>query len=160
MFNILIDSRSRHGSIIYKSKMYIFGGECDETSQHLNDLWVLNLEDYKWSKVDCKGHIPSERKGMSFVEFKGQFYLYGGISDNGSFNDLYSFNSSTSIWNQIETKNGGPGVRADHACVAENNGLIIIGGRHQNMNYYNDMYHISLGSSKYLRGKNKYKFIR
>ncbi len=107
----------------------------------------MRIDDYKWSKVECKGNIPSERKGMSFVEFKGQFYLFGGISDLGSLNDLYSFNPSMSIWNPIQTKNGGPCARADHACVAENNGLIIIGGRHQNMNYYNDIYHISILSS-------------
>jgi len=109
------------------------------------------LDDYKWSKVDCKGNIPSERKGMSFVELKGQFYLFGGISDLGSFNDFYSFNPNLNIWNQVQTKNGGPDVRADHACIAaENDGLIIIGGRHQNMSYYNDMYYVSFGLSKFL----------
>jgi len=136
---------------MYKGKMYIFGGECDQKVLNLNDLWTLDLESYKWNKLNCKGDvIPTERKGMSFIELNGQFYVFGGVSDRTSHADLYCFDPESNSWNQIGTKNEGPSGRADHSCVGYNNELVIIGGRNQHMYYFNDIYHILLNDGNNL----------
>jgi len=145
------DSRSRHGSLIYEGKMYIFGGECDQKVLNLNDLWTLDLESYKWSRLKYKGDVvPAERKGMSFIELNGQFYVFGGVSDTMSYADLYSFDPESDSWSQIGTKNEGPSGRADHSCVGYNNELTIIGGRNQRMYYFNDIYHMLLNDGNHL----------
>jgi len=41
--------------------LVIFGGICNQTGKKLNDLAVLNLQDFHWSSPFVAGHLPTPR---------------------------------------------------------------------------------------------------
>jgi Rab9 effector protein with kelch motifs len=79
-------TRMFHTSVVYKSKMYIFGGKTTSKSglsKELNDLWTFDLKKKKWQKIEAKGKIPESIRGnQSFfiqklkTKIKIQIYRY------------------------------------------------------------------------------------
>jgi N-acetylneuraminic acid mutarotase len=49
-------NRSSHTSTVIDNNMYVFGGR-NEYGVRLNDLWILNLLNYKWESVITE-YIP------------------------------------------------------------------------------------------------------
>ena len=58
--------------------MYVYGGKDVENSK-LDDLWCLDLNSKKWTKIEQKGDVPIGRSGASLVAFKEYLVMFGGI---------------------------------------------------------------------------------
>lgn len=55
-----------HSAVIYKEKMYIFGGKSvnpNSLSTFLNDFWSYDVINKKWEQISCRGEIPDPIKG-------------------------------------------------------------------------------------------------
>ncbi|THH04020.1 hypothetical protein EW146_g10287 [Bondarzewia mesenterica] len=75
-------ARSGHRMALWKHCIVLFGGFYDPgvTTRYLNDLWVFDIHDYKWSKIEFKDadRKPSPRSGFSFLSAPDGILLHGG----------------------------------------------------------------------------------
>ncbi|XP_066190543.1 F-box only protein 42 isoform X2 [Sylvia atricapilla] len=63
-----------HSSCVIKDKMIVFGGSLG-SRQMSNDVWVLDLEQWAWSKPSISGPSPHPRGGQSQL-FKDAWLLH------------------------------------------------------------------------------------
>jgi N-acetylneuraminic acid mutarotase len=71
---------------------------------------------------------PSPRLGHSLTLFKDDIYIFGGLSQETTFNELWVFNISTSTWTLLETKGEIPLERAAHSLTLFNDSQMILFG--------------------------------
>ncbi|KAG8429886.1 hypothetical protein GDO86_018948 [Hymenochirus boettgeri] len=57
-----------HSSCVIGDKMIVFGGSLG-SRQMSNDVWVLDLDHWSWSKPTIAGTCPHPRGGQSQVNF-------------------------------------------------------------------------------------------
>lgn len=70
----------------------MFGGS--DIEKKFNDLWVFDLVQHSWSKIDTKGYMPEERNGHSLTNYGDKLVLFGGIHDiTHEKNDLVVFDT-------------------------------------------------------------------
>ncbi|KAJ7285850.1 galactose oxidase [Mycena rebaudengoi] len=75
-------ARSGHRMAIWKHYIILFGGFYDPgiTTRYLNDLWVFDLQEYKWQQMQFRDTDlkPSPRSGFSFLSTPEGILLHGG----------------------------------------------------------------------------------
>ncbi|CAA7268695.1 unnamed protein product [Cyclocybe aegerita] len=75
-------ARSGHRMAVWKHLIVLFGGFYDPgvTTRYLNDLWVFDTQEYKWTQVEFKEteSRPSPRSGFSFLPCADGIVLHGG----------------------------------------------------------------------------------
>ncbi|EDR01442.1 uncharacterized protein LACBIDRAFT_310787 [Laccaria bicolor S238N-H82] len=91
-------ARSGHRMALWKGFVVLFGGFYDPgvTTRYLNDLWVFDMQEYKWSQVEFKetelkpsfvsptpitftcDSLLSARSGFSFLPCTDGIILHGG----------------------------------------------------------------------------------
>ncbi|KAF7294947.1 Galactose oxidase [Mycena indigotica] len=75
-------ARSGHRMAIWKHFIVLFAGFYDPgtTTKYLNDLWLFDLQDYKWRQAEFKETElrPSPRSGFSFISTPEGILLHGG----------------------------------------------------------------------------------
>jgi N-acetylneuraminic acid mutarotase len=87
-----------------------------------NDMFKLNGDTLKWTKVKRNGYGPSGRTGFSLVVHKRSFVVFGGVEDDETeedlssvfFNDLFGFNVDRKRWYPMTIRKrakGGGGSR-------------------------------------------------
>jgi N-acetylneuraminic acid mutarotase len=82
---------------MWGSKMVIFGGFV--SGQRVNDIWILDLDTFKWTEVNATGTMPEPRAGHSCVFYQDALYVFGGKDEeNNKLSDFWSFNLTTNIW--------------------------------------------------------------
>jgi N-acetylneuraminic acid mutarotase len=124
---------SRSGAATWtdsKGNLWLFGGDAFDingTLSGLNDLWEFNISTNEWTwiagsdvfvgngpngvygtlGVPAPGNIPGGRiSAMTWTDSKGNFWLFGGIGADSTFedgafgylHDLWEFNPSTLEW--------------------------------------------------------------
>jgi hypothetical protein len=107
-------SREHCGSGIFDKKIWIYGGEGNDSG---SDLWYYDINHRNWFFVENKGYEaihanlgnesltahPGHRSRMaSAMDQKGNFYLFGGDTKDWGFhtgrNDLWRYNTNTNKW--------------------------------------------------------------
>ncbi|XP_065331634.1 kelch domain-containing protein 4 [Cloeon dipterum] len=117
-------------------QLWLFGGEFASPSlsqfYHYNDLWVYQIGEKSWQKINCPGG-PSARSGHRMVLHKRQLILFGGYHDNNInfkyFNDVYAFDLKDYKWRKLEPAGIPPAPRS--AClmaVAPSGKILVCGG--------------------------------
>ncbi|KAJ6547548.1 hypothetical protein B0H19DRAFT_1166233 [Mycena capillaripes] len=75
-------ARSGHRMAIWKHYIVLFGGFYDPgiTTRYLNDLWLFDLQEYKWRQIEFRetDTRPSPRSGFSFLSTADGIVLHGG----------------------------------------------------------------------------------
>ncbi|KAJ7343500.1 galactose oxidase [Mycena albidolilacea] len=75
-------ARSGHRMAIWKHYIVLFGGFYDPgiTTRYLNDLWLFDLQEYKWRQIEFRETElrPSPRSGFSFLPTPEGIVLHGG----------------------------------------------------------------------------------
>ncbi|KAH9483277.1 Kelch repeat-containing protein 3 [Psilocybe cubensis] len=75
-------ARSGHRMAVWKHLIILFGGFYDPgiTTRYLNDLWVFDTQEYKWTLIEMKltDSRPSPRSGFSFLPCADGIVLHGG----------------------------------------------------------------------------------
>ncbi|KAF8313695.1 galactose oxidase [Clavulina sp. PMI_390] len=75
-------ARSGHRMAVWKHFFVLFGGFYDPgiRTQYLNDLWIFDMQEYKWTQIEMKDadRKPSPRSGFSFVPTPDGVVLHGG----------------------------------------------------------------------------------
>ena len=91
--NVKPPALSNHSSVVYKSKMYLFGGSSKECENV--DMFTLDLQLYKWQIVKAKAdndlheNFPRTRDEHSCVLYNDSMVVFGGFSFGQRTNDVY-----------------------------------------------------------------------
>lgn len=111
-----------HSSSVIGSTMVVFGGSLG-ARQMSNEVWVLDLEQWSWSKPVVSGPSPHPRGGQSQIVIDGETLLIlGGCGGpNALLKDawLLHMSSSSWTWQQLRVENedhGAPELWCHPAC--------------------------------------------
>lgn len=85
MVKPLPSPRSGHRMALWKHLIVMFGGFYDAGAEtkYLDDLWLFDTREYKWTKVDWLNDPnakPSPRSGFQLVSLESGVILYGGYN--------------------------------------------------------------------------------
>jgi len=94
--------RRGHSMVLADTYLIVFGGS-DLNSKFYNDVYYFDLIKKLWMKVNCVGSIPTPRADHSAVIYGSTMWVFGGASNTGYLNDLYSFNIETVKQSNIKT---------------------------------------------------------
>lgn len=118
-------------------ELWIFGGEHSTPSgmqfYHYKDLWVYNLAQKTWTKVEPAGSAPSPRSGHRMTVMKKNLYIFGGFYDTGVsykyFDDVWCFSLETYRWHEIKPSGMlKPAPRSACCMSATPDGKILVWG--------------------------------
>jgi hypothetical protein len=86
-------------------RMWLFGGQVgDFVSQAFQDLYALDVRTGTWEKHHAgRDKAPSTRMhaGMLWDDARRRVVLFGGHTDIGDGNDLWTFDEATGAWSTI-----------------------------------------------------------
>jgi dynein heavy chain len=77
--------RGAHSATLIGKNVYVFGGYggMGYGRRDLNDLHMLDIETWKWSKITPKGKGPDKRSGHQATACDNSLYVFGGKNENG-----------------------------------------------------------------------------
>ncbi|CAN2387985.1 F-box only protein 42 [Pristimantis euphronides] len=111
-----------HSSCVIGDKMIVFGGSLG-SRQMSNDVWVLDIEQWSWSKPNISGPSPHPRGGQSQIVIDNETILIlGGCGGpNALFKDAWLLHMNTNpwTWQQLKVENeehGAPELWCHPAC--------------------------------------------
>nr|XP_008521471.1 PREDICTED: F-box only protein 42 [Equus przewalskii] len=111
-----------HSSCVIDDKMIVFGGSLG-SRQMSNDVWVLDLEQWAWSKPNISGPSPHPRGGQSQIVIDdATILILGGCGGpNALFKDawLLHIHSGPWAWQPLKVENedhGAPELWCHPAC--------------------------------------------
>ena len=122
-------SRNSFGYSSNNSQFYVFGGFIN--TQATNS--VLNFTLTSQTSVTCEvvyrdSVFPSPRQGSTMQYLTGGFYLFGGENQGMLLNDLWFYNITTGLWNEIYALGTIPSPRRRHAADVQGNYMVVVGG--------------------------------
>ncbi|XP_028663772.1 F-box only protein 42 [Erpetoichthys calabaricus] len=111
-----------HSSSVIGDKMVVFGGSLG-SRQMSNEVWVLDLEQWSWSKPNITGPVPHPRGGQSQIVIDDNTLLIlGGCGGpNALLKDAWLLHMSSGpwMWQQLKVENeehGAPELWCHPAC--------------------------------------------
>ncbi|KAL9269953.1 Rab9 effector protein with kelch motifs-like protein [Drosera capensis] len=127
--------RDSHTCTTVGDNLFVFGGT--NGLHPLNDLHILDTVSSTWVSPSPRGHIPEAREGHSAALIGKQLFVFGGCGKSVGrsyevyYNNLYTLNVETLVWQRVMTLGTPPAARDSHTCSAWNNKLFVIGGEDQ-----------------------------
>ena len=114
--------------------VYIFGGRRQSDANGATDYFSneLNLiRGDQWEQVASTGASPDAVQGASIVHYQSRIYVFGGFSDTGCFNHMFSMDvsgSGTHEWETIPQQGSTPSPRHGHSAVVVGKEMFVFGG--------------------------------
>jgi N-acetylneuraminic acid mutarotase len=146
-----IKGRAHHSAVLYHDTMYVFGGSDDDLLY--DELWAFDLTNNTWTIKERKTEQslwPSPRDNHTAVVHGNFMYVFGGMDNEGSLDELWRYDFTTGDWEKIAKK--GPCRRGGHSAIVHADAMFIYGGIEQtdfSANYLNDMWVFHLTSNKW-----------
>lgn len=111
--------------------LYVFGGHEKSNKVH-NEIYSYDITNNKWTEsIPIKDLRPYPRYNPGCFVYKRSFYMFGGNTNKGPVNDLWSYDTIDLSWNEIQANNS-PSFRYLFAyCSGEYQGkrlFVIYGG--------------------------------
>lgn len=113
--------------------VYVFGGFDQYSDEVFNTLYKLAYDDdrqYRWTKVETKGRVPSKRHGHSATLWqKDKLIVFGGTGEDEDrhYGDLAILQLDTMTWWHPDIASV-PEGRIKHSATVYENKLYIAGG--------------------------------
>ncbi|XP_069104002.1 uncharacterized protein [Argopecten irradians] len=124
--------RSSHSTVVVGRKAFVFGGENIPRVPISNIVHCLDLDTRTWSELETSGDVPVPHNAHTAVAVGHVMYVFGGRTGinmgEGSFNDLYAFDTRNNMWTLLKPKGVAPSARSFHAMTAVGNRLFVFGG--------------------------------
>ena len=128
--------REGHSAAVIGSKIHVFGGtwtDDDDSTIYMNDLHVLDVTCFVWSRPTCSGTAPIEREGHSASVVGNRVYIFGGtwVDDDSNsvyLNDLHVHDVDAMAWSQPSTTGEPPSQREGHTAAVVGTDVIVFGG--------------------------------
>ena len=95
--------RSGHRMALWKHFIVMFGGFYDAGSEtkYLDDLWLFDTREYKWTRVDWLNDLnakPSPRSGFQLFSMESGVILYGGYCQVKIKGGIYEGQVLSDMW--------------------------------------------------------------
>ncbi|EIW56695.1 galactose oxidase [Trametes versicolor FP-101664 SS1] len=140
--------RRAHTSVLYKNKLWIFGG--GNGSMALNDVWTLDLsggiDNLRWEQMETRGKKPLPRGYHTANLIGNVMVIVGGSDGRECFSDIWCLNLDTLLWSLV--KLGENHKRLSHSATQVGSYLFICGG-HDGANFMQDLLLFNLVSLQY-----------
>ncbi|KAK4491096.1 hypothetical protein RD792_001818 [Penstemon davidsonii] len=142
-------ARYEHGAVVIDDKMYIFGG--NHNGRYLNDLQVLNMRNWTWSKVEVQagtGGMTNPCAGHSLIPWDGNKLLSvgGHAKDPSETLQVKVFDLQTCTWSTLKTYGKPPVSRGGQSVTLVGTTLVIFGGQDAKRSLLNDLHILDLES--------------
>ncbi|KAJ0063130.1 hypothetical protein NL108_012587, partial [Boleophthalmus pectinirostris] len=109
----------------------LIGGETSEQNYCKDSLWKLELDNDFWFPMNssASGYVPPCARGHSatFDPDSKSVFVYGGLREGLSYNELYILNTMTWKWMLVNTKGSVPTL-AYHSAAFYKKELFVFGG--------------------------------
>lgn len=120
--------RRGHSAAAVGHSIYVFGGIYG-FSRFLNDLYVLDTNEMKWSSPETTGDKPSPRAWHSACTIGKFIVVFGGTAGRYDFfNDVFVLDTEALHWHHIDFIGEQPAPRCSHSAVVHGSDIIIFGG--------------------------------
>lgn len=131
--------RFKHAGTVRGDILTITGGRNNdgESDVFYADLWALDLDSMTWTEVETTGGPAGiHRHAMAWDEARGVFWVHAGFqppaADPGAEPErsdrLWTIDPETWTWEELTWSGEGPPIRASHAMVVTDTGLLVWGG--------------------------------
>ncbi|KAL3235617.1 Kel1p [Nakaseomyces bracarensis] len=131
--------RVGHASTLCGNAFVVFGGDTHKVNKDGlmdDDLYLLNINSYKWTIPNPTGQRPLGRYGHKIVTIAGEqtrLYLLGGQFDDTYFGDLAMFDLSSfrrpdSHWVFLKPNGFTPPAITNHTMVTFDEKIWVFGG--------------------------------
>ncbi|ERL89257.1 hypothetical protein D910_06630, partial [Dendroctonus ponderosae] len=157
-----------HSAVVWKDSMYVIAGERYNGYYRHRNIPLMFIYDFN-GKVWETPHInegPVMRYGHSTVLYGDKIFLYGGVLGNrGTTSELWAFDISAKIWENITVKADscnvsflmcGPLKSAGHTATIVNNNtnkkadkMVIIFGHSPHLGYLNTVQEYYFGTREW-----------
>ncbi|KAG6599226.1 Acyl-CoA-binding domain-containing protein 4, partial [Cucurbita argyrosperma subsp. sororia] len=143
-------ARYEHGAAIIQDKMYIFGG--NHNGRYLNDLHVLDLRSWAWTKPEAKTQSPESPPekltpcaGHSLISWENKLLsIAGHTKDPSEAIQVRVFDVQTSTWSTLKTYGKPPVSRGGQSVTLVGTSLVIFGGQDAKRTLLNDLHILDL----------------
>lgn len=131
--------RYYHSGVLHGDSMIVFGGE-KRMDTYLNDLYILDLKDYCWTRIDSNEQdIPGKRYNHSACIYDSKMFIFGGYGGKVRYNDLWQFDINTKVWKLVDCCGEIPGEMSGHSANVIGDEMFIFGGGRNHV-YYSKLY--------------------
>ncbi|CAI9764772.1 unnamed protein product [Fraxinus pennsylvanica] len=139
--------RYEHGAAVIDDKMYVFGG--NHNGRYLNDLQVLDLRSWMWSKVEVQAGTEgaiTPCAGHSLIPWDGNKLLSiaGHTKDPSETLQVKVFDLQTRTWSTLKTYGKPPVSRGGQSVTTVGSTLVIFGGQDAKRSLLNDLHILDL----------------
>ncbi|XP_022965617.1 acyl-CoA-binding domain-containing protein 4-like isoform X2 [Cucurbita maxima] len=143
-------ARYEHGAAVIQYKMYIFGG--NHNGRYLNDLHVLDLRSWAWTKLEAKTQSPESPPekltpcaGHSLISWEHKLLSVAGhTKDPSEAIQVRVFDVQTSTWSNLKTYGKPPVSRGGQSVTLVGTSLVIFGGQDAKRTLLNDLHILDL----------------
>ncbi|GAQ79092.1 Acyl CoA Binding Protein [Klebsormidium nitens] len=150
--------RYQHEVAVVGDQLFVVGG--NSGGRYLNDLWVLSLENFTWSRVEQIGPAPPSKEedapllappplpplaGHSIIASGSTLLAVGGhTKEPAPTVQVRSFDTTTSKWSILETTGDAPAARGGQTVVKAGSRLVLFGGEDRKRKLLNDVHVLDL----------------
>ncbi|CAN6724629.1 unnamed protein product [Malus baccata var. baccata] len=146
-------ARYEHGAAVIQDKMYIHGG--NHNGRYLNDLHVLDLRSWSWSKIEAKSVAESVEAaspvtvtpcaGHSLIPWENKLIsIAGHTKDPTDSIRVKAFDLQTCSWSLLKTYGKPPASRGGQSVSLVGGNLVIFGGQDAKRSLLNDLHILDL----------------
>ncbi|WCJ43121.1 Acyl-CoA-binding domain-containing protein 4 [Euphorbia peplus] len=146
-------ARYEHGAAVVQDKMYIYGG--NHNGRYLNDLHVLDLRSWTWSKVDAKAGAASNDvkpqaavtacAGHSLIPWENKLLSVAGhAKDPSETMQVKVFDPQSHTWSDLKTYGKAPISRGGQSVTLVGTSLVIFGGQDAKRSLLSDLHILDL----------------
>lgn len=102
----MIDS---HACVTYQDTIFLFGGFlAGEMACYSNNTYRFDTNQNTLTQVNSKGVHPEPRSDHCAAVLDNNMYIFGGISGEHQFNDIWKLNLGNFEWTKIKTTGESP----------------------------------------------------
>jgi hypothetical protein len=112
-YNIVPSQRYGHKCVVIESEMYVYGGYDSNGFTCGGELYVFNLLELTWRKIELSGDVPAPcyHHTMCAIPEQNLIVIFGGIDSSGTvFDQLVVVNSNDGICKAISYLNNINGI--------------------------------------------------
>ncbi|KAK7258889.1 hypothetical protein RIF29_24478 [Crotalaria pallida] len=141
-------ARYEHGAAVVQDKLYIYGG--NHNGRYLNDLHVLDLRNWTWSKIEAKAGDESPVTltpcaGHSLIPWGNKLLsIAGHTKDPSESIQVKAFDLQTATWSSLKSFGKAPVSRGGQSVNLVGSSLVVFGGQDAKRTLLNDLHILDL----------------
>lgn len=137
-----------------KTKLYVFGGQFDDT--YFNDLAEFDLSSFRrsdshWEFIKPATFMPPPLTNHTMISFDHKLWVFGGDTPQGLTNEVFMFDPAANDWCVVQTTGNIPPPLQEHAAIIYRDLMCVFGGKDAQDNYSNAVYFLNFRSLKWFK---------